>query len=234
LKYVIVMSLTFPLSMASGCAGSTPSAAISPSIYQEVAEARFVVKSQAGWAANLDEFARASAIPELRSVVLPPGVRELRLTAAVSGMIWQPIPLLRLVEWRDSVAGELYFYWVRLRDSTGLERPPGWVRQRQSGCGTVGRTDQWAACRINPRQGISWQAVADSIAALGIWHLPPDSLDERIGSNWTDQAGVTGEFLVGTAYRRVMYYDLDRLSGDDVRQVGAAAELVAGLPRAER
>lgn len=144
-------------------------------------------------------------------------------------MIWQPIPFLRLVEWPDSVAGELYLYWSRLRDSTGREVPPGWVQHARAGCRAVSQTEKWATCRIRPRRETSWQAVADSFEALEVWALPPGHSEERRGSRRTDQEGMSAELLIGTAYHRFLYYDLDYLNGEDVSRVRSAAQLVASL-----
>ncbi|HEX2248711.1 MAG TPA: hypothetical protein VHH32_00095, partial [Gemmatimonadales bacterium] len=140
------------------------------------------------WAELLDEFSRAARISQLSATVLPAGARELRLSTS-NGMIWQPIPLLRLVESSEGVAGELYYIWNRLWDSTGRYLIPGWVRQERAGCSRVTETDQWAACRIELRRGMSWRTVADSLAALDIWELPPDLPEERVGSHWSDQDG---------------------------------------------
>jgi len=86
----------------------------------------------------------------------------------VSGMIWRPTPQLRLVEWSGGVTGQLYFYWYRLRDSVGGYITPGWVEQNRSGCNVVRQTSSWATCRIRLRDGITWQAVADSMEALKV------------------------------------------------------------------
>jgi hypothetical protein len=58
------------------------------------------------------------------------------------------------------------------------------------------------------------------MSALGIWALPPGGAEERRGSQATDQDGVLAELLVGPEYRRFLYYDLKRLTGDDVPRAG--------------
>ena len=229
LSQAVTLSLVSASLFALACASSTPAASIPAAVYEQPSRTPVAARPQRGWAAVLDEVSRAAGIPILSSVVLQPEVRELRLSPSGSGMIWHPIPLLRLLQWPDSVAGELYLYWPRLRDSTGQDVSPGWIREARNGCRSVHQTNRWATCRISPEPGTSWQAIADSLRALEIWGLPPGHVEERRGSDWSDQDGVLAELLVGAAYRRFRYYDLGRLAGDDVFRVRAAAELVAGL-----
>jgi hypothetical protein len=146
-------------------------------------------------------------------------------------MVWQPLPLLRLIEWpnSNSVSGELFFYWPRIRDSTGHYVQPYWA-YGQSGCRIVQSTTVWAACRVDVQPGTTWRVVADSFRALGIWELPSGDSTEHWGSQVSDQDRVLGEVLVGDRYGRFMYYDLNRLRGDDVGRVSAAAGLVRNLP----
>lgn len=220
-----ILVIALASGMASACAGSRPAASIPATIYGQTRLDSASGRSRS----NLDVVSRAAGIIVLRSLILPPGVRELRFSASDGGMIWHPIPVLRLVEWPDSVAGELYLYWPRLRDSTGRELSAGWVGRARTGCRSVHQTDRWATCRIIPHGEISWQMIADSLSALSIWDLPPGHVAERRGSNRSDQDGLSAEVLVGAAYRHFMYYDLDRLRGDDVPRVRAAARLVASL-----
>jgi len=72
----------------------------------------------------LEGAARAAGLPILRTAALPAGTREMRFSPSAGGMIWQPIPLLRLIERPDRVLGELYLYWPRLADSTGRDAQP--------------------------------------------------------------------------------------------------------------
>jgi hypothetical protein len=187
--------------------------------------------------------AQASGFPPLRTAVLPVGTREMRFSPVPGGMVWSPSPLLRLIEMPDQIIGELYFYWGRLRDSVGYDIQPHWVTYASSGCQAVQQSSQWAMCRLKPRQGISWKAVADSLQALGIWELPTRQRDGIIRDDFVDSAGVrrrrmtfasdqdgvAAEMLIGSVYRHLWYYDLDRLDGDDVPRVRAAAELVNSL-----
>jgi hypothetical protein len=216
--------------LAVACARSTHEASISGAIYQQPSHTPPAAGSPPGWDI-LDQVSRAAGIPVLSSVALQPEVRELRLSVSESGMIWQPIPLLRLLQGPDSVVGELYFYWPRLRDSTGQEIAPRWVSEARNGCRSVHQTNRWATCRIIPEPGISWLGVADSIRALDIWDLPPGHVEERRGSHRSDQDGVLAELLLGPFYRRFQYYDLDRLTGDDVFRIRAAAQLLARLAK---
>jgi hypothetical protein len=180
--------------------------------------------------AVLDSAAGAAGLPLLRTAVLPDGVRELRLSAHGSGMVWQPTPLLRLVQWPSSVFAELFFYWPRLRDSTGRPAQPYWVANGRSGCRTVQTTPAWAACRVEVHPGTSWRAVADSLQALGIWELALGAAAEPAGIHVTDQDGVTGEVLIEDRYGRFAYQDLNRGGGEDLPRVRAAAALVRSLP----
>jgi hypothetical protein len=184
-----------------------------------------------GMGAVLEDAARAAGLPVLRTAALETGMRELRFSPGGSGMIWQPIPLLRLIEWPNSsaVSGELFFYWPRLRDSTGHHAQPYWA-YGQSGCRIVQSTAGWAACRVDVQPGTTWRVVADSLQALGIWErLPGDSTEDR-GSHVSDRDGVLGEMLVEDRYGRFVYYDLNRRRGEDVGRVSAAAGLVRNLP----
>lgn len=188
--------------------------------------------SMFGMGAIVEDAARAAGLPVLRTAVLPTGMRELRFSPGGSGMVWQPIPLIRLIEWpnSNSVSGELFFYWPRLRDSTGHHAQPYWA-SGQSGCRIVQSTAAWAACRVDVQPGTTWRLVADSFQALGIWELPPGDSTEHRGSHVSDRDGVLGEVLVGDRYGHFMYYDLNRRRGEEVGRVSAAADLVRNLPR---
>ena len=187
--------------------------------------------SMLGMGAVLEGAARAAGLPVLRTTAVLAGWRELRFSPGGSGMVWQPIPLLRLIEWPNSnaVTGELFFYWPRLRDSTGHHAQPYWA-YGQSGCRVVQSTAGWAACRVDVQPGTTWRVVADSFQALGIWELASGDSTEDRGSQVSDREGVFGEALVGDRYGRFMYYDLDRHRGEDVGRVSAAAGLVRNLP----
>ena len=141
-------------------------------------------------------------------------------------MVWQPAPLLRLVQWPDSVAGELYYYWPRLRDSTGQVIHPWWTRTRAE-CRSIRETERWAACRIRPRPGVSWASVADSLTALEIWK--PHGPELQRGSNRTDQDQVWGELLLGGEYHWFWYYDLDRVSTAEAQRFRAIEGLITNL-----
>jgi hypothetical protein len=181
--------------------------------------------------AALEGAARAAGLPVLRTATLLAGMRELRFSPGGSGMVWQPIPLLRLFEWpnSNSVSGELFFYWPRLRDSTGHHAQPYWA-YGQSGCRVVQSTAGWAACRVDVQPGTTWRVVGDSFEALGIWELPPGDSTEGRGSQVSDRDGVLGEVLVGDRYSRFRYNDLNRRRGEDAGRVSAAADLVKNLP----
>ncbi len=178
---------------------------------------------------GLDGAAQAAGFPTLRTAILPADAREIRLSPVASGLVWAPSPVLRLIETPDRVIGELYFYWLRLRDSTGRDLQPLWVKYRESGCGAIRLSAGWGVCRLETRQGVSWRAVADSLAALGVWRLLPDSTARRRRRMVTDQEAVAIETLVGSSYRHFWYYDLDQLDGEDIPRVRAAANLVKDL-----
>ena len=55
--------------------------------------------SMLGLGAVLEGAARAAGLPVLRRAALRAGMRELRFSPGGSGRVWQPIPLLRLIEW---------------------------------------------------------------------------------------------------------------------------------------
>lgn len=184
-----------------------------------------------GMEAVLEDAARAAGLPVLRTSALPTAMRELRLSPGGSGIGWQPIPLVRLIEWPNShsVSGELFFYWSRSHDSSGRRAHPSWA-YGQSGCRTVQSTGDWAACRVDVQPGTTWRVVADSLQALGIWELPLGAATERRGSDTPNRDGVLGEVLIGDRYGRFMYDDLNQPSGKGLLQVSAAADLVRNLP----
>ena len=176
---------------------------------------------------RLADVAAAAGLPPLSSVSLKPGLWELRVSADLSGMLWQPAPLLRLVHWADSIAGELYYYWPRLRDSTGEEIHPWWVNRTRADCRSMRETEHWAVCRIRPRPGVSWASVADSLTTLEIWK--PHAPELQRGSNRTDQDVVWGEILLGGEYRWFWDYDLDRLPTAEARRLHAVESLITNL-----
>jgi hypothetical protein len=178
---------------------------------------------------GLDGAAQAAGFPTLRTAILPADAREIRLSLVASGLVWSPDLVLRLIETPDQVIGELYFYWLRLRDSKGRDLQPYWVKYRESGCGAIRQSAKWGVCRVQTRQGVSWRAVADSLAALGVWKLLPDSAAKRRGMEVTDQEAVAIETLVSSSYRQFWYYDLGQLDGEDIPRVRAAANLVKDL-----
>lgn len=158
LHRVLRLSLSTSAGILMSCGAPAPPQVIPLDLYQPLSRELPATHTRAWWTSISNAIAQAAPIPVLDSVALPPGARELRLSASVSGMIWRPIPLLRLVEWDNRVAGELYLYWPRLRDSTGHEMIPFWVNNRQSGCDWPGgaevhQTGKWATCRIPPRRG---------------------------------------------------------------------------------
>jgi hypothetical protein len=185
----------------------------------------------AGAGTVLEEAARAAGIPVLRTAALEADMRELRLSPGGSGMVWQPIPLLRLIERRSNfrwVSGELFFYWPRLRDSTGHDVRPHWATG-QSECRMLQSTARWAACRIDVEPETTWWLVADSIQALGIWELPSGDSAEHRGSHLSDQDWVLGEMLVGDRYGNFTYRDVNRLRGENASRVWAAVGLIRNL-----
>jgi hypothetical protein len=178
----------------------------------------------------LDSVARAAGLPVLRTAALPVAERELRLAAVGSGMVGQPVPLLRLLEAPYSVSGEVFFYWRRSRDSTGRSVQPDWVLNGQSGCRVVQSMSGWAACRVEVQPETRWPIVADSLQALGIWKLPLSGAPDHAGIHVSDQESVVGEVLVGDRYGRFEYRNLTRAPGEDLPRVRAAAALVGSLP----
>jgi hypothetical protein len=185
--------------------------------------------STLGVVAVLDGFALAAGLPLLRTAALPAGERELRFSPGGSGKVWQPIPILRLIEnpiyW---VTGELFYSWPRLHDSTGHHAQPSWAFG-QSGCRIVQSTAGWAACRVDVQPETTWRVVADSFQALGIWELPLGGPTEHGGSHDAVREGVLGEVLIEDRYGRFMFDDSTGLRGDDADRVRAAAALVRTL-----
>ncbi len=178
---------------------------------------------------GLDGAAQAAGFPTLRTAILPADAREIRLSPVASGLVWAPSPVLRLIETPHRVIGELYFYWLRLRDSAGRDLQPLWVKYQESGCRAIRQSAEWGVCRLKTRRGVSWRAVADSLATLGVWNLLPDSTARRRRMMVTDQEAVAIETLVGSSYRHFYYYDLGQLDGEDIPRVRAAANFVQDL-----
>ena len=215
----------------AACARQPPPTAQASDVYLRVdSVSSQSIDSTVGAGVVLESAARAARLPVLRTAALADGGREMRFSVSRSGMVWEPIPLLRLIELPDRVLGELYLYWGRQSDSTGQDIEPYWIAHSRSGCRVIRTVPGWAACRIDVRGGIEWRAVADSVRALRIWELPPDGVSERQGSSFTDQDLILAEVLIGDRYRSFRYYDLDRLQGEDVTWIRAAADLVTTLP----
>jgi hypothetical protein len=185
------------------------------------------IDSASATGAALEGAARATGLAVLRTVALPDSAREMRFSASRSTMVWAPTPLLRLIEWPDRILGELYLYWARLSDSTGQEIQPHWLAHRPTDCRPAQRVPGWAGCRIEVHGGVSWRAVADSLRTLGVWDLVPGAREPP--GFITDQDLVLAEVLIGDRYHNFRYYDLDRLQGEDVIRIRAAADLVLSL-----
>src|SRR5205085_312471 len=111
----------------------------------------------------LADYVIAEGAPELRTALLPPGVRELRITDWYSMIAGGSVPVLRVIEDRGMASGELAFVWT--------ERP-GWPsRYRATRCSK--RTDSSRVCIYVVPQASSpdWRQVATRLDSLGAWQL---------------------------------------------------------------
>lgn len=96
--------------------------------------------------------------------------REIRIAYLPTTYVWEAFSLLRLVELDGRWNGELYLYWGTLNDSTGRPLTPPWRRTCTTLASIASLVDGFAYCPV-PSWHVSWQAVADTLEALGAWNL---------------------------------------------------------------
>jgi hypothetical protein len=141
-------------------------------------------------------------------------------------MVWDATSVLRLVERRGTVTGELFLTWYPLADSTGRLQTPWW-RENCPERRELRQEQGW--CRM-PAWHISWPAVADTIRKLGAWNLLAHG-DLSYGNHRiTDQDAVFVEGIRGGRYGSVHSYPA--VTGDSATAVlGPLADLVRQLTR---
>ncbi len=114
----------------------------------------------------------AEGVPGLRTVLLPAGVREIRITDWYSMMAGGSVPVLRVIEDRGVASGELAFVW---------KERPGWPsRYRATRCSE--RTDSSRVCvYVVPKASApDWRRIATRLDSLGAWQISERCEDNRV------------------------------------------------------
>jgi hypothetical protein len=151
------------------------------------------------------------------------GERELRITTG-GGMSYSPDYVMRIVERRGRVRGEVYETWRRLPGKPYAGGPFGREKQppERFGCLSPRVTpDRWV-CRIDRMIPVDWSAVLARLDSLGAGGLPAQAPRTR---HVSDQGHVTVEARSRRGYNAACYY------GPHFRRdsAEARAEAIAGV-----
>ena len=129
--------------------------------------------------APFDLEARLEQVPLLRTVVLPPDVREIRISDWFGMIAGSPIPYLSLKENGSEVEGSLGILY-------GCGHAP--EAQRVKWCSRIVRSDS----------GLDWRSVSNSLDSLGAWNLLERC--ETDGIHWTDSGALLIQRLEGPEF----------------------------------
>jgi hypothetical protein len=153
MKYLIILVLT--ASVVIGCQRRNIAA-------QPRVEERVLTLSESEAADPFAAVAQARGIPHLRTVLLPEGVREVRLADSYSWIAGYEVPMLRIVQEPNTVTGEISFFWRQGRQQR--------ARRPEATC--VPSPHQWQVCVSTVAvPSIDWGTVAARLDSLGVWTL---------------------------------------------------------------
>jgi hypothetical protein len=153
-----------------------------------------------------DSAAQAFGLRPLAATPLAGDVEEIRYWSG--GGITAEQDFVRLTRAGNRVDGLLGLYW---RIVTPYDRPGSipqgtWVRFAHQGtCRRVTDVGNFEACELKLRGRPDWTALWDSLAALGVATLPPQSSLTRPGLMINDGGRVIIELRTATGYRRYSY-----------------------------
>ncbi len=170
----------------------------------------------------VEQVSQVVGLPPLRSLHLAKGTREIRIMAVPSGMVWDMTPMLRLVETRDSVYGQLFQFWTQAPE--GIANDDRYF----SGCKSRSTIRRTGVCDI-PSWHMSWPRIADSLARLGAWDAVQGSGRDLRNTNVSDHDGLIVEVRDGRGYRSVGYYGVYLFEGPAARALERARALVVYL-----
>ena len=129
--------------------------------------------------APFDLAARLTGVPLLRSVVLAPGTRELRIADWYGMIAGSPVPFLSVVENAAGATGTL----MVARDCN---------RRRSS------REVEWCARVIRSAPGLDWRVIARRLDSLGVWDLSEPCEADRV--HYTDSGALKLQRLQGAVF----------------------------------
>lgn len=197
----------------SPCRGAPPRPPVSSAPLGEDWTARYV-------SSGIDSVLAAYDIPPLRTAAMRRGERELRITTG-GGMMYGSDYVMRIVERRGRVRGELYETWRRFPGKPYAggpfdreKRPP-----EPFGCLSPRITpDRWV-CRIDRMLPVDWHTVLARLDALGADRLPPQMHRAFV----TDMGHVIVAARTRRAYNAAYYYGPQmRSDSAEARAVGVA------------
>jgi len=129
--------------------------------------------------APFDLAARHEGVPLLRTVVLPPDVRELRISDWYGMIVGSPVAFLTLRQDGPEVTGSLSLLY-----GCG----------RESGSQSV----KWCSRTAKSAPGLDWRSVATTLDSLGAWDLSERC--ESDGVLWTDSGELKIQRLKGDVF----------------------------------
>lgn len=155
-------------------------------------------------AREIDSVLAAYGVPPLRETRMRRGERELRFTAG-GGMAYYPDYVMRIVERRGRVRGELYETWRRVPGKPYAGGPFGLEKQPPERVGCLSpqvAPDRWV-CRIDRMIPVDWAVVLARLDSLGAGELPAQVPTTRYV---TDQGHVIVEARSRRGYNAAYHY----------------------------
>ena len=163
------------VAVMTGCGGSiTPHAASYSPAPQLPLDRPLIMKNV------LDPSTAFLGLPSLAHVVLPTGVRELRLSIGHGMVLGAEYPLIRIVEGPIGVIGEV----IRFRGNTSAR-------------GSTPATVRWTSRIVTPTEHIDWNKALATLDSLGIDTFISPTYSVAI----MDAGDLTVEVRRGSSYR---------------------------------
>ena len=158
----------------------------------------------------LDPSAAFLGLPSLADVLLPQGMREIRLSTGHGMILGAEYPLIRIVDGPRGVVGEV----IRFRGVVEARDP-------------TRHDPRWEARIVKPVGPVDWAQVLKSLDSLGVETLVPPAYNSSV----SDAGDLTVEVRRGTFYRA---YEVNapHFRGDSVS--ARAAKIAAFVNHLER
>jgi hypothetical protein len=158
--------------------------------------------------APFDLAARLQSAPLLRTVVLPPNAREIRISDWFGMIAGSPVPYLSLIQNGSGATGSL---------------------GEMYGCGRERGGVKWCSRIVSNAPGLNWRSVANTLDSLGVWDLRERC--ETDGTHRTDSGQLMLQRLEGAAFSTYTCNTPSMRSGPVGRRASAIYGLLQELVR---